>query len=368
MPNQDTQMILRQELKRPSSADKAALLIDRARRRDPFQMAAALAERGIGFTCLEDNDFPSRLRDIPNRPYGLFCLGQLPDENTPAVAIIGARSCSGYGREQARVFAQKLALRGVNVISGMARGVDGIAGRAAAEAAVWTPAASEDALEAGRNTGSPSPVGRSFAVLGGGVDVIYPKENRELYQMLVRDGGVLSETPPGTQPRAPLFPRRNRLISGLADIVLVIEARQKSGTFITVDCALEQGREIFALPGRVSDALSNGCNHLIKQGAGIACAPEDILESLFGISDEYTDLTNQARAAREQRAASLPPLERALFDALGYGEVMETDYLWHRAEQMLHSHFDLSEIMSAMMQLQIRGMAQEIGISHFRGI
>ena len=148
------------------------------------------------------------------------------------------------------------------MVSGMARGIDGIAQKAA--------------LEAG---------GASFAVLGCGVDICYPEENRELYDRLLQEGGILSEYPPGMPPEPKLFPPRNRIISGLSDLVLVIEARKKSGTLITVDMALEQGREVYALPGRVSDKLSDGCNRLIRQGAGVATCPEDILEFFFGTGE-----------------------------------------------------------------------------------
>ena len=151
-----------------------------------------------------------------------------------------------------------MASRGITIISGMARGIDGIAQTAA--------------LDAG---------GRSYAVLGCGVDICYPEENRSLYDRLLQQGGILSEYPPGTPPEARLFPLRNRIISGLADAVLVIEARKKSGTLITVDMALEQGRDVFALPGRVSDSLSDGCNRLIRQGAAPATCPEDLLEYFF---------------------------------------------------------------------------------------
>jgi hypothetical protein len=156
----------------------------------------------------------------------------------------------------------------------MARGVDGIAQKAA--------------LDAG---------GRSFAVLGCGVDLCYPDENQALYDRLLEAGGILSEFPPGTPPDSKNFPQRNRIISGLADLVLVIEARKRSGTQITVDMALEQGREVFALPGRVSDALSDGCNRLIRQGAWIATCPEDVLEYFYGTGygegDEIIKKTGQ---------------------------------------------------------------------------
>ena len=292
-----------------------------------------------------DDFFPDRLREIPDCPYGIYYIGKLPPEDRPSVAIVGARNCSGYGREQARIFAEKLALRGISIVSGMARGVDGIAGRSAVTAG-----------------------GDSFAVLGCGVDVIYPPENTELYHMLRERGGIISESQPGAEPRTPLFPRRNRLISGLADAVLVIEARRRSGTVITVDAALEQGREIFALPGRVSDRLSDGCNLLISQGATIACTPDMLVEYFYGVTDSGTDLSEQNRIARNCRGRELYGLEAVLFDVLGCGEIMEAEYLRRRAERIMQHRVSVEEFVACMVSLQIKGLAAEIGAGHYKGI
>ena len=204
-----------------------------------------------------DEEFPEKLRQIKNPPEGIYVRGQLPAEDKPTVAIIGARRCSTYGREMAEWFAGELAAAGVQVVSGMAAGVDGIAQRAS--------------LRAG---------GRSFGVLGCGTDICYPTDNRDLYETLQKCGGILSEYAPGTPPDAFHFPMRNRIISGISDAVLVVEAKERSGTLITVDFALEQGREVFVLPGRITDSLSAGCNRLLRQGAGIALSPKDILEEM----------------------------------------------------------------------------------------
>jgi len=195
--------------------------------------------------------------EIPDYPFGLYYKGSLPKENLPCVSIIGARECSEYGRKCAELYGKILASYGVQIISGMARGVDGISQTAA--------------LEVG---------GTSFGILGSGVDVCYPRENSRLYEALIKEGGVISEFAPGTEAKSSFFPMRNRIISGLADILLVVEARKKSGTYITVCQALEQGKEIFAVPGRITDGLSDGCNRLIEAGAGIATDPVVILEAL----------------------------------------------------------------------------------------
>ena len=180
-----------------------------ARRQEPERIEEELAGAGIGFVSALEKGFPKKLREIPDPPFGLYYKGSMPSEEEPAAAIIGARLASGYGREQARRFGRQIGARGIAVISGMARGIDGISQKAA--------------LDAG---------GKSYAVLGCGVDICYPEENRELYERLQQEGGVLSEYPPGMQPVAKLFPPRNRIISGLSDLVLVIEARKKSGTLM----------------------------------------------------------------------------------------------------------------------------------------
>ena len=236
-----------------------------ARRQEPERIEEELAQAGISFVSALEEGFPDKLREIPDPPFGIYYKGKMPGEKEPAAAIIGARLASGYGREQARRFGRQIGACGIAVISGMARGIDGIAQKAA--------------LDAG---------GKSYAVLGCGVDICYPEENRELYERLQQQGGILSEYPPGMQPIAKLFPPRNRIISGLSDLVLVIEARKRSGTLITVDMALEQGREVYALPGRVSDALSDGCNRLIRQGAGPATCPQDIqIPKLFAAKNTF---------------------------------------------------------------------------------
>ena len=308
------------------TAEKMAALIIKAQKRDVREELTKLLMRNIRFTSQEDDDYPGRLRGIPDSPYGLYYYNRLPAEDQPCVAIVGARNCSGYGRDQAR-------------------GVDGIAGMAA--------------LSAG---------GSSFAVLGCGVDIVYPKENADLYASLRQNGGIISENRPGTQPRSVLFPMRNRLISGLADAVLVIEARRRSGTVITVDAALEQGREIFALPGRVSDNLSDGCNFLISQGAAIACSPDSIIEYFYGVSDRGTDLSQQMRQARNQRASGLSGLEAVLFDVLGEGTIMESEFLHSRAEAITGRRISVEEFAGCMVMLQMKGFATEIGMGHYKGI
>lgn len=239
----------------------------KAREKSPEEVADHLRAAGISFVFCEEPEFPARLYDIPNPPFGIYFKGRLPDKK-PTLAIIGTRAASPYGIESARKFAEGLSKAGVQVVSGMARGIDGVAGRAALNGS-----------------------GGSFAVLGSGVDVCYPRDNEDLYLSLLNSGGVLSEYPPGASPERRHFPARNRIIAGLADAVLVIEAQEKSGTLITVDAALEQGKEVFALPGRICDRNSYACNQLLRQGAIPATCVEDVLEHFFGLRDHQMDLS-----------------------------------------------------------------------------
>ena len=210
--------------------------------------------------CISSNakEFPEKLKAIHRVPETLYIRGTLPDPRLPSVAIVGARMCTAYGKSQAYRFGAELARQGVQIISGLAQGIDSMAHEGALSLAG----------------------GRTFGILGCGVDVVYPRQNARLYEQVAANGGLISEFWEGTPPKAANFPQRNRLISAFADIVLVIEAREKSGSLITVDFALEQGRSVYALPGRVDDALSQGCNRLIAQGAGIACSPDMLLEEL----------------------------------------------------------------------------------------
>lgn len=208
-------------------------------------------------TCFE-SVFPDKLRNIYDPPVGLFYYGKMPSDNSMNVAVIGARLCSEYGKYVADGYARILGGNGCGVISGMALGIDAVG--------------QKGALDAG---------GYSMGVLGNGVDICYPAENKVLYERLKEEGGVMSEYPPGTMPKKTYFPMRNRLISGLSDVLLVVEARKKSGTLITADRALEQGKDVYAVPGRVTDALSYGCNRLISEGAGVAVSPQEFLDEIM---------------------------------------------------------------------------------------
>lgn len=216
-----------------------------------------MQKKGIRFVSCKDWEYPEKLKNIKDMPGGLFVRGELPDIKEKSVAVIGARECSHYGKFMAEKIGVALAEWGVPLISGMARGIDGYAQMAA--------------IEKG---------GKSFGVLGCGIDICYPRENYNLYELLAQHGGILSEYRVGTPAMGRNFPRRNRIISGLADVIIVVEAKKRSGTSITVSYALEQGKEVMAVPGRVTDCLSEGCNYLISQGAYPINSIEEMIEDL----------------------------------------------------------------------------------------
>ncbi len=217
----------------------------------------SLKKQNIKFILYGEREYPKRLINLYDKPMWLFAKGNLPSEHKPSAAIIGARSCTPYGRQEAEYFGKILAENGVQVISGMALGVD--------------QAGHRGAIEGG---------GMTYAVMGCGIDICYPPSGIRLHESICQHGGVLSEYGLGAAPVSSHFPIRNRIISGLSDLIIVIEARRRSGSLITADLALEQGKEIFALPGRRIDPLSEGCNRLIAQGAGIITRPEDVLDFL----------------------------------------------------------------------------------------
>ena len=285
-----------------------------------------MEERSREWKCRrEDTCYPEKLKVYKSMPKVLYIRGELPDPQRPAVAVVGARASSRYGEQQAYRFGKIFSENGVQVISGLARGIDGMAHRGA--------------LDAG---------GKTFAVMGCGTDICYPSEHRDLYDR-IKDGrgGILSEFPGKTPPYGKNFPRRNRIISGLADLVLVIEARVKSGSLITAGFALEQGKTVYALPGRVGDALSEGCNLLIADGAGIACSPEMILEEL-GISCE------RKVNFRQNSKIRLASQEEMVYSCLDLQPKSP-----HEIIEM--THFSAKKVINSLTELELEGFVGRIG-------
>lgn len=287
----------------------------------------SLLHAGIRFYPIYHPLYPGKLASAFDPPAALFVKGKLPEDKKKSLAIIGARSCSGYGRRMAENFAGTLGEAGIQIISGMARGIDGIAQSAA--------------LRAG---------GASFGVLGCGVDICYPSQNREIYQQLIKQGGVISSYLPQTMPKPQFFPPRNRIISGLADALLVIEAREKSGTLITVDMALEQGREVYALPGRVADPVSEGCNRLISQGAGIVLSPQELLAELTG--------SRQTGAARPEGKRELDEREKRIYAVLE-DDPKSPEAIRREVEGQTGAAPALPEIMDTLVKLCMKGAVRQ---------
>ncbi|ODA34679.1 DNA-processing protein DprA [Planctopirus hydrillae] len=242
----------------PSLASRVSLGRDRAEARQTLQQCEAL---NIQATCLDRDDYPARLQEIDRPPPVLFIQGTVTAADQLSVAIVGSRSPSVYGEQMAKNFAGGLARAGVTIVSGLARGVDGLAHRAA--------------LEAG---------GRTLAVLGGGINQLYPREHIELARKVVEQGALISEYAPDVPAIAPQFPQRNRIISGLSLATLVIEASEKSGSLHTARHAMEQHRDVLAVPGRVDSDASKGCLKLIRDGAILVRHVEDVLEALGHLS------------------------------------------------------------------------------------
>lgn len=239
----------------------------------------ALQKKGIGFLSWGHADYPQRLTCIDNPPFALYYRGRLP-KGERSGAIVGARRCSEYGYYMAKKLGEALGKSGVEVISGLAEGIDA--------------AGHKGALCGG---------GATYGILGNGVDICYPKQNQGLYQEILQTGGVISEFPLGAEPQAYHFPLRNRIISGLSDFVVVVEAKGKSGSLITVDYALEQGKEVYAVPGRTTDALSYGCNNLIRQGAGVILSVEEFLaEQNLGVSQREKSEKNKNLCLEKEEA------------------------------------------------------------------
>ena len=258
--------------------DNAVSEISASLKDDWFQnYESKLKELDISYVTPEDETYPERLLNIFDSPLALFYRGDislLRDDRT--LAVIGTRRPTGYGRLIAEKFARELAKEGITIISGMASGIDSIAHMAALENA-----------------------GRTVAVLGCGVERCYPEENYSLYRRLINAGLIISEYGPGVLPLKQNFPERNRIISGLSDGILVVEAKKKSGTMITVDSGLEQGKTIYAIPGRIGDIQSEGTNRLIKSGAILVTEPEDVLSD-YGFSPTDLPQTNLTQAGLTQ--------------------------------------------------------------------
>lgn len=309
--------------------DKEKEILRQARReRDLEKKYQELKDKNIQFIPIYDKRYPEKLCNISSPPYALYVKGQLPEEKKKTVAIVGARRCTPYGEMMALEYGKILAAHNVQVISGMARGIDGAGQR-----------------------GALNRQGSTFAVLGSGPDICYPKEHRGLYQDIQMNGGIISEYFPGTPPLASHFPARNRIISGLADVILVLEAKEKSGSLITADIALEQGKDVYALPGAVTSPLSQGCHYLISQGAGILISPSDLLKDL-----QITDVKLEQNSHKSKKELETP--ENIVYSCLD---------LYPKGLESLVNETKLSpqQIMRDLVGLELEGKVKEISKNQY---
>lgn len=307
--------------------ERAASSLESVRRElDVNTLVDVLRSDGIGIVTIDDDDYPLLLRQIHLPPPVLFVRGSFADDDTDAVAVVGTRQISPYGRAMADEVATGLAQAGVAVVSGLAVGVDGVAHQAA--------------LEAG---------GRTIAVMGSGLRNIYPREHRRLAERIAEHGAVISDYPPDTKPDARNFPARNRLISGLSRGVVVIEAPEKSGALITVDFAADQGRDVFAVPGPVG-SKSDGCNRLIRTGAGLVRSARDVLDDL-GIGK-----TPEQRAVQQE--LPLGESERRILGVLS-GEPHHINDLCEAA------NLPMADVSGLLLMLELQGLVVNVGAQHY---
>jgi len=300
---------------------------------------AALQKSGASFLTYTDADYPERLREIFDAPALLWIRGDATLLAKPSIAVVGTRHPTPYGSGMAEMLSRDLAARGLVILSGMARGVD--------------TASHKGALAA---------KGKTTAIWGTGIDVIYPKENKSLDEQILANGGaIVSEMPMGTFPAPQNFPKRNRIISGMSIGVLVVEAGEHSGTRVTARCALEQNRDVFAVPGNVTTKNAWGPNTLIKQGAKLTATWEDVWEDLpsqirLEIESQWELASKDLPAASLFEEATLPPAETRVISVLRHDEALQLDEIMEKLEPELSS----SEVFTALFELELAGRIKQL--------
>ncbi len=290
---------------------------------DLDEFVAQAETAGIRILTWLDDEYPLHLKEIEQPPPVLYLRGEITLEDSWAVAIVGTRAVTPYGRQITEELATVLAHNGVTVVSGLARGVDAVAHSAA--------------LKAG---------GRTLAVLGSGVDKLYPPENRALAEKIISQGAVLSDYAPGTPPESANFPPRNRIISGLSMAIVVVEAGDTSGALITSEFALEQGRDVFAVPGNVYAPQSKGTNRLIRNGAKALLDPRDVLEAL--------DLTRNIERREIRKVIPADSIEAALLGVLG-AEPVHVDAIRNQ------TGLPIEKVSAALTMMELKGMVRQVG-------
>jgi len=293
-----------------------------------------LEKLGLGLLTLNDESYPQILKMIYDPPPILYIKGEIQERDGLSLAIVGSRSASAYGKDTTQRLARSLTERGFTIVSGLARGID--------------TAAHKGALKAG---------GRTLAVLGSGVDVIYPWENNRLAEEISEHGAVISEFPLGTQPEAPHFPSRNRIISGLSLGTIIIEASFRSGSLITARLALEQGREVFAVPGNVDSPWSKGTNRLIKEGAKLVTDTEDIIEEVLPQYEAPGKLKNESPPEPEDLT-----LEGKTILALLEASPVPIDSLIQK------TGFPSGQVSSLLLDLELKGLVKQLPGKTFKKV
>lgn len=282
---------------------------------------------GVKIVSLDDNEYPALLRTIYAPPVILYLRGSFEVISRPAVAIVGSRAATAYGVKIARKLAADLTMRGVMVVSGMALGID--------------TAAHYGTLDRG---------GPTIAVLGCGVDVIYPRQNMKLYGEIMKNGLIVSEYPLGTKPESFRFPSRNRIISGMAMGTVVVEAAKRSGSLITARMAMDEGREVFAIPGRIDSFKSAGTHHLLQEGAKLVNSVEDILEELPMVSSSGKS-GQEDNTSKSGKVVNLKVEEEAVLGLLdAYPESMDN--------LIMRSGLSAAKINEIMLMLEIKGLVE----------
>ncbi len=282
------------------------------------------------FITLRSPEYPVNLKNIYDPPPFLFLKGEITKEDQKALAIVGTRMPSPYGRLITEKITCGLVEKGVTIVSGFARGIDSLSHQQALRRE-----------------------GRTIGVLGSGLDVIYPPENKSLAEKMEKKGALVSEFLLGTKPEGTNFPKRNRLISGLSLGVIIIEAGIKSGALITAKLALEQGREVFAVPGNVSSERSQGTNWLIKNGASLITRAEDILDELQGF------LSAEDSQQKKEKAHALSEREQKLYQLLSASEAAHIDWIARESE------LSTSQALSLLLDLELKGLVKQLSGKNF---
>jgi len=292
-----------------------------------------IKDSGIRLITLNDNDYPQNLKSIYDPPPYLYVRGGSKNEDRLSVAIIGSRSATNYGRQITETISKELSSLGITIVSGMARGIDSFA--------------HQSAIDAG---------GRTIAVLGCGIDIAYPPENKGLMERIRNSGAVISEFPFGTPPEATNFPQRNRIISGLSLGTVVIEAADDSGSLITANYAVEQSRELFAVPGNITSRMSKGSNSLIKKGAKLINSADDIIEELIPrLKGELKDIRSLKNSAA---IANLSDEERLIFDIISL-EPKHIDKL------TIESKMPTNKTSALLLNMELKGAVKRLSGNMF---